>query len=355
MSQARTNSVTVADVSQEARVSKSTAARVLSGRGSVSPQARERVLAAADKLGYLPNALARAMSKGITNSVGVVIPDIANPFFSAVVRGLSDHVRSVGLEVIIANTDNDPEFEARSLEMLASKRVDGLVLAPVIPESADAVGRLAERGLPIVLLDRRSQGLEHLPLVTLAHEYSAHLATRHLIELGHRRIAVVCEVADLAGLQDAGRLAHRPAAQRMRGYLRALTEAGIPIDPGLLIRAAYEERAATEVVVDQLAGLDATAIFATDSVLTSGTYRAMQRLGLRTPQDLSFVGFDDQDWTTLVSPPITVVTQPSRRLGEAAAELLRRRIAEPSDAVEDVVLPGQLFVRASTARASEPL
>ena len=348
MTQARPDSVTVADVAREARLSKSTAARVLAGRGSVSPEARERVLAAAERLGYLPNALAQAMSKGVTNTVGVVIPDIANPFFSAVVRGLSDHVRSAGLEIIISNTDNDREIEARSLEMLAKKRVDGVVLAPVIPDGSETAQMLSRRGFPIVLLDRRSRGLEDLPLVTLDHEGAALLATSHLIDLGHRRIAVVCEIADLGRL-DPSEPAHRPAAQRLRGYLRALVAAGIEPDRGLVIQTAYEEHAAADDVAARLPNLQATALFATDSVLTSGSFRALQALGMRLPEDISFVGFDDQDWTTLVDPPVTVLTQPRAELGRAAAEMLQARIADPAALLNDIELPGQMFVRASTA------
>ncbi len=351
MTNSKSDSVTVADVARAAEVSKSTAARVLGNRGSASPAARNKVLAAAERLGYYPNALARAMSEGRAHTIGAVIPDISSPFFSSVVRGLTDRIREAGLEVLIINTDNDAEIEAHSLEMLATKRVDGLVLAPVIPHGSGMARLLAQRGLPIVLFDRRSEGLQDLPLVALNHEHAAQLATQHLIDLGHRRIAVATQVPSWVGrLLDPAQPAERPSAQRLRGYLSALHQADIPIDMRLIINTPYDHMGAADAVMHGLAGLDATALIATDSVVTHGAFLALQRLGIGMPDELSFVGFDDQDWTTLVSPQITVLTQPLRGLGVAAADLLSRRIAQPDEPQADVLLHGELLIRQSTRR-----
>ena len=349
MTNRNTDSVTVADVARAAQVSKSTAARVLSNRGSASPEARSQVLAAAERLGYYPNALARAMSAGRAHMVAAVIPDISNPFFSGVVRGVSDRMRAAGLEVIIVNTDNSAAIETQSLELLAPRRVDGVVLAPVIPDGSDIARTLAQRGLPIVLFDRRSRGLEDLPLVALDHEAAGRLATQHLIDLGHERIAVATQVPSrIARLLDPAEPVLRPSARRLRGYLTALREAGIPLDSGLIIDAPYDHLAAADAVAAKLPGLEATALFATDSVVTHGAFQALQRLGVQVPGELSFLGFDDQHWTTLVNPQITVLTQPLRGLGQAAADLLSRRIAHPSETAEDVILRGELLIRQST-------
>ncbi|WIY83380.1 LacI family DNA-binding transcriptional regulator [Propionimicrobium sp. PCR01-08-3] len=349
MTISKADSVTVADVARAAHVSKSTAARVLSDRGSASPAARKKVLDAAARLGYYPNALARAMSEGRSKMIGVVIPDISIPFFSAVVRGLTDRMRAVGLEVIIINTDNNATVEAHSLELLATKRVDGLVLAPVIPEGSDIARTLAQRGLPIVLLDRRGPGLDDLPLVALDHEDAAYAATKHLLDLGHRRIAVATQVPENATrLLDPPDPAARPSALRLRGYLSALQEAGIAADTDLVINAPYDHVAAADAVAERLAGLDATALFATDSVVTHGSYQALQRLKIVIPDELSFIGFDDQDWTTLVTPRITVLTQPMHDMGRAAADLLNQRIANPNEAQQDVLLHGEVLTRQST-------
>lgn len=351
MTISKTDSVTVADVAQLAHVSKSTAARVLSDRGSASPAARKKVMAAAERLGYYPNALARAMSEGRSKTIGVVIPDISIPFFSAVVRGLTDRMRAAGLEVIITNTDNNASTEAHSLELLATKRVDGLVLAPVIPDGSDMARTLAQRGLPIVLFDRRGTGLEDLPLVSLDHEEAARLATQHLIDLGHTRIAVATQVpGDVARLLDPPESTTRPSALRLRGYLSALRDAGIPVDASLIIDAPYNHAAAADAVAAHLASIEATALFATDSVVTHGSFQALRRLGTAIPDDLSFIGFDDQDWTTLVTPQLTVLTQPMHDLGRCAADLLNQRIAHPSEPQSDVLLHGAVLTRRSTRR-----
>lgn len=345
----RRESVTTADVARAAMVSKATAARVLSGRGSASEEARERVLRAAETLGYVPNELAKAMSIGVTNTIGVVIPDIANPFFASVVRGISDRLRSKGIEIIISNTDNDPQVEARALRLLAAKRVDGLVLAPVIPGPSKVAADLSDKGLPMVLLDRRTEGLEAIPLVSLDHAATARLATRHLLTLGHERIAILTEVPELALHQPnpSGGI-HRPAALRLWGHVSALRDAGIDLDPGLVLGADYDQQSAAQAVRSGLPRTGATALFCTDSVLTSGAYRGIAALGIRLPDQLSFIGFDDQDWTTMVTPAVTVMAQPPKKLGDAAADVLLRRVEEPEVPVEDTIFQGELLVRGST-------
>jgi len=346
----RRESVTTADVARAADVSKATAARVLSGRGSTSEASRRRVREAAAALGYVPNELAKAMSVGITNTIGVVSPDIANPFFAAVVRGISDRIRSRGIEIIISNTDNDQQIESRALRLLAAKQVDGIVLAPVIPGPGLVAADLSSRGLPLVLLDRRTEGLEAAPLVSLDHAATARLATNHLIALGHTRIAILTEVPELALLQPGsqGRI-DRPATQRLWGYLSALAEAGIELDPRLVIGTAYHQSAAEAAVRASLSGSRATALFATNSVVTSGAFRALASLGVSIPKQLSFIGFDDQEWTTMVTPPVSVVAQPPLELGVAAADALMRRIEDPDAPIADAILPGDLLLRASTA------
>jgi LacI family transcriptional regulator len=349
--------VTVVDVARAAGVSKSTAARVLSETGSASTAARGKVLAAAARLGYRPNALARAMARGRTNTIAAVIPDVSSPFFSAVVRGVSDVARAAGCEVVISNTDNDPDVEDRALDVLTQKRVDGIVIAPVLRPQAHAM--LAEVGerLPIVLVDRAQQGegATSFPLVSVDHTQASTLAVRHLLELGHRRIAIVTEAADqvpeLLSRTAAPARDLRPSSARLLGYLRELQVWGISPDPGLVIGTSFDADETAERVGRALAdGLDTTAMYCTDSTLTLGAYRGLSRLGVALPDRLSFVGFDEQDWTTLVHPAITVVDQPRSQLGERAGRLLLDTIRDPSVPTADTVLPARLIIRNSTAR-----
>lgn len=355
--------VTIIDVAQAAGVSKSAAARVLSGSGSASERTRKKVLEAAERLGYRPNQLARAMKSGATNTIGIVVPDVALPFFSAVLRGLTDTARAAGFEVLVSNTDNDADIEARSLELLAEQRVDGIVIAPVFQDSPDAIIRLHQEGMPIVLLDRRMPGLEHLPLVSLDHVDATEQAVRSLIDAGHRRIALVTEASqggstldDLAA-QDADHSdlsLLRPSAQRLIGYLRALRRADLEIDEDLIIRSGYttaEAQQAVAAFLDRRAG--ATALHATDAVLSSGAYRGIRSRGLSIPDDLSFIGFDDEDWTTMVEPAVTVIEQPRQRLGATATTalvgIIRGGAAEP----HQQLLQAELVARDSAVSVSD--
>lgn len=351
--------VTIIDVALAAGVSKSAAARVLAQTGSTSEKTRKKVLDAADRLGYRPNQLARAMKSGATNTIGIVVPDVAIPFFSAVLRGIADTARAAGFEVLVGNTDNDADIEARSLELLAEQRVDGIVIAPVFQPEPAAIMRLHQEELPIVLLDRRMPGLEGIPLVSVDHVDATEQAVRALIDEGHRRIALVTEASaahsELADLidratEDLDRSLLRPSAQRLVGYARALREAGIDIDDALIIRSGYSTADAQQAVQAFFErGIDATALHATDAVLSSGAYRGIRAADLTVPGDLSFIGFDDQDWTTMVQPAVTVVEQPRQRLGATATTtlvgIIRGGTAEPACQM----LAAELLVRGSVA------
>ncbi|WP_309066005.1 LacI family DNA-binding transcriptional regulator [Microbacterium sp.] len=354
----RNGSVTIIDVAREAGVSKSAAARVLARSGSASAETRNRVLAAAAKLGYRPNQLARAMKSGSTRTIGVILPDVASAFFSAVLRGLTDSARAAGFEVLVSNTDNDPDIEASSIDLLAEKRVDGIVVAPVFQEQPSAILEIADEGVPLVLLDRRMPQLEHLPLVCVDHADASRQATAALLALGHTRIALITETArtlgelqELSASSDLSLL--RPSAQRAIGYLRALAAAGIGPDDAVLVRSGYSVESASSAVTAFLeSGVRVTAAHATDAVLTSGAYRAFGTHGLRLPQDLSFVGFDDQDWTTLVRPAVSVVDQPRQRLGAAAATALIAAIRGNRPDELNVRLGASLLMRDSAAPAA---
>ncbi|WP_309105093.1 LacI family DNA-binding transcriptional regulator [Microbacterium sp.] len=353
----RSASVTIIDVAREAGVSKSAAARVLARNGSASAATRERVLAAAAKLGYRPNQLAKAMKSGSTRTIGVIVPDVASSFFSAVLRGLTDSARAAGFEVLVSNTDNDPDIEASSIDLLAEKRVDGIVIAPVFQDEPSAILDIADEGLPVVLLDRCMPRLEHLPLVCVDHADASRQATAALLKLGHRRIALITETTrtvpelqQLARESDLSLL--RPSAQRAIGYLRALADAGLNAEDALLVRSGYSVESAAGAMIGFLDGEhDVTAAHATDAVLTSGAYRAFSAKGMRLPDDLSFVGFDDQDWTTLVRPAVSVVDQPRQRLGAAAATALIAAIRGNRPEELNVRLNASLLMRESAVAA----
>ncbi|MCL4722258.1 MAG: LacI family transcriptional regulator, partial [Gammaproteobacteria bacterium] len=322
--------------------------------GSASQDARDRVLKAADKLGYRPNAIARAMASGASMTIAAVIPDIASPYFSAVMRGLIDSARANGFEVLLTNTDNTPAMEERSIEVLAEKRVDGFVIAPVFQDNPRAIERLVNEGSAVVLLDRRMPALADVPLVSLDHVGASRLAAGHLLDLGHRRIAIVTE-ASPSGHERWATYADnastlRPSQQRQLGFALAFAERGLPLDTAVVIHAEYTAESATAAfgrAIDTGPGF--TAVYCTDAVLTYGAFRAVAQRRLAIPQQFSFVGFDDQNWTTVVSPPITVVNQPTHALGTAATNMLLELIRHPGATATDLQLPAQLVPRGSTA------
>ncbi|WP_054952678.1 LacI family DNA-binding transcriptional regulator [Flaviflexus massiliensis] len=346
--------VTILDVAALAGVSKSTAARVISGNGSTSAEASQRVTEAALKLGYHPNALAKAMVSGTSKTIGIVIPDIANPFFSTAVRGISDSARAAGYEVIIANSDNDAEIESRSINLLLEKQVDGIIVAPVFQEKSASIVHAAESGTPIILLDRRGGGAYAGPLVAINNVEASVSATNFLIDSGHKHIAIVSEAAESVEYlkdYDDDPTALRPSSQRLLGYLRAMTAGGLATDEGHIVRTSFDKNTTANRVSNFLrSDKDVSAIFSTDSVVSSGSFIALSKAAALQAHDISFLAFDDQEWTTMVSPTVSVVTQPRYQLGSIAATKLLERINLPARKVHDSLLGTELLIRESTTR-----
>jgi LacI family transcriptional regulator len=259
-----------------------------------------------------------------------VVTDIGTPFFARAVRGISDSARSAGYEVLLSNTDGDPSAEERALRVLEEKRADGVIVAPSDPAAVDAARRLLEGGTPVVALDRRLSGLRGADSVLLDNRKAAREAVAYLIALGHRRIAVLSEGSlerALAATETRDVVRERPSVARVAGYLCALREAGLEVDPDLVLHSAYDRIEAVQVVGDFLSRGDrASALFCTDALLSTGAFTAVRESGLACPEELSFIAFDDQEWTQLVRPRLTVVSQPAYEIGAAAVGLLLRRI-----------------------------
>ncbi|MGX1163000.1 LacI family transcriptional regulator [Arthrobacter sp. SLBN-100] len=345
---------TIIDVAAKAGVSKSTAARALARYGSVSAKTREAVQKAADELGYQPNALARSMITGRTKTIGVVIPDVGNHFFAVAMRGISTAAREAGYEVLLSSTEGDLALERRAVELLAGKRVDGIVVAPVSTEDTDHLERLEGQGIAVTLLDRPAPKVKAASFVSVDHVEASTLAVNHLIDLGHREIGIVTEALMPAGWKPDARQESkklRPSAARLVGYVNALRGAGLRYRHEYVAWSAYAKASAYEAtrrLVRDNPGL--TAVYCTDSELSAGAFAALQDLKISCPKDMSLIGFDDQDWATLVRPRLTVVDQPSYQLGMAATEELLSTIGSAQDRRGDRTLSGRLIVRDSTAR-----
>ncbi|MFN8194764.1 MAG: LacI family DNA-binding transcriptional regulator [Nocardioidaceae bacterium] len=356
MSTPTTGAVTVTDVARRAGVSVATAARALGNYGSVSDRSRERVEAAAAELGYRPNMVARSMITKTTQTVGVIVADIENPFFLRALRGITDRLARSGYDVLLANSDEDPAQEYRALQVMAARRVDGLIVTPTEESERDMLAELIDDGLPVVLLDRRLHGLE-ADSVGLRNRRAAREATQHLLDVGHERIAVITgagpDRADELHRTDPRGLKRIQATtfgMRTAGYREALAAAGIPFVADYLPTVGFRREDACAATSALMAlPRPPTAIITFDSVLTLGALRGLQQTGVRCPDECSLIGFDDAEWTEVVSPPITVMSQPVLQLGERAAErLLQRMNGEPVD-VAAIRLSARLVERGSVA------
>jgi LacI family transcriptional regulator len=324
---------TIPDVAARAGVSPATAARALGGYGAVSAAARERVLAAADELGYRRNDLARAMITGRTQTIGLVIADIENPFFAGAVRGVTDAARRAGYEVLLTNTDEDPEAERAAVRVLLARQVDGLIVAPASHDT-DHLRAAEAGGHPVVLLDRRVPGLD-VDTVLVDNHAAARDVVERLVAAGHRRIAMVT-----GGTRSGDRSAPAPAPapapvrasvstgqDRVDGFLAALREAGVAEPATYLRTGAHSPEQANERMADLLRlPTPPTAVFASDSRVALGVVKAIRAAGLSVPDQISVVAFDDADWTSVVTPPISVVAQPTHAMGRRAAEMLVSRL-----------------------------
>ncbi|MCC7372417.1 MAG: LacI family DNA-binding transcriptional regulator [Chloroflexi bacterium] len=331
---------TIIDVAREAGVSTTTVSHVLNDTRPVAVATRQRVLAAIERLHYEVNSLAQGLKRDRSHTIGLLITDISNPFFTSLVRGIEDVANAAGYSVILCNTDEDPRKELTYLSMLRRKRVDAILMAPTGTRQP-AVDRLVELGFPLVCFDRPPPGAP-CDAVLVDNVRGAWEAVNHLVELGHTRIGVI---SGLAGVGTTN--------ERLAGFHQALADRGIRADPDLVrlgnsrLDGGYRE---------MLALLDLprppSAVFSTNNLMTIGALLALQARQVRVPDDLAIVGFDDFDWAIVLRPRLTSVAQPTYEIGATAARMLLERIEggggkEP----RHVVLPTRLIVRESCGAA----
>lgn len=323
------------DVAQRAGVSAATVSHVLNASRFVSDETRQRVLSAVQDLGYIPSAIARGLRSRRTRTIGLIVSDVENPYFTEVARAVERRAADAGYTVVLGNTDEDPARERAIVQVMLSQRVDGIVLAPAAGDHDLAHLRTAqERQVPVVLVNRRLEGIA-ATTVTADADTGSYELTRHAIAQGHRRIAAVRGRLDTSTTQD-----------RLRGYRRALEEAGIDDDPALVVMGGSKTGAAYEATAQLLeVSPRPTCIYAFNNLMTEGVLLALKDLDVACPEEMSLVGFDDFRSARAITPPLTVVAQPTHEIGRVATELLLRRL--DGEDVEDVVLPTRLVIRGS--------
>jgi LacI family transcriptional regulator len=327
---------TIKDVAKRAGVSPATASRVAGNYGYVSAENRQKVRKAIRELGYKPNRIARSMVTKSTQSVGLVVTDIQNPFFAQLARAIEEVTWEHGYTLILANTDESVERENAILTVMQEKRVDGLILVPASSQANSTRTDLFIQGMPMVLLDRASDGIE-VDTVLVDNENGAYQAVSSLIEFGHTRIGMVVDSLDIT-----------TNVERMAGYRSALRDHGLPIDDHLIISCQHTRQSAYAVTANVLEQPDRpTALFTAFNFITIGTLRAIQEAGLQIPDDISIVGFDEVDWYELNYPQLSAVTQPVTDLGRVAAERLIARLKGDKNMAHEIRLKTKFVLRQS--------
>lgn len=326
---------TIKDVAAKAGVSIGTASNVLAGRRSVRPEAAERVRAAMAALDYSPNGIARSLRGRSTRTIGLVVPDNANPFFAETSWAIEQDCGEAGFALMICNTGRSLDREAITIGMLLEKRVDGIIVAT--SDNPRALADVVAAGVPLVVIDHDATGLA-ADVVVVDHRRGGELAARHLVSLGHRCLACITSPPERAN------------ASRIQGFRSVLADAGLELPDAAVhesdAHAGGGYRAARTLLERDPA---TTAIFASNDLVALGVIRASYDLGRPVPAALSVVGYDDISLADQVMPRLTTVRQPLRDIGRRASEILRRRITDREAPVERWVLPVELVVRESTA------
>jgi len=323
-------SVGIKDVARVADVSAATVSRVLSGR-VVDLEMQKRVLAAVAQTGYRPNLAARRLRSRHSNTIGLVVADIRNPFFTAVSRSVEDIAYARGLRVILCNTDENPAKEAMYLQLMQEERVTGVILAPTRSGVEQAARQQFD--FPVVLIDRTIPGAAQ-DSVVLDNEAMAALLVQQLHAAGHRRIAGFFGASSTTG------------GERSAGYVKAMGDLGLVPES---IPVAHGEGEAERALTDLLSKPGhATALIASNGVMLTAILRAVHALGLSVPRDVALAGFDNEPWMDLVGGGLTVIEQPVEEIGRIAMAMLSERLDHPDGAPRKVVIGGRCLVRGSS-------
>lgn len=339
---AQSGVATIKEVAAAANVSTATVSRVLSGSKRARPQVRHRVLTAVDMLKYHPNHLARDLRAGLRKVIGVIIPDLQNPFLTGVVRGVEDVLQKSGYSLILGNSDEQAEREQKHLAVMRAEGAAGLILVPSDAPHANYES-LRTWDIPIVAADRMPRGLL-VDLVCSDNRDGARAATSHLIAHGYKDIAIINGPDGVNVAED-----------RLAGYREALLAAGIKPRHSLIIHSNFRQaggRASMLRLLDQ--ARPPRAVFVANNLMTLGALQAIHERGMAIPEEVAVVGFDDMPWAVSLRPALTVVAQPIEEIGREAAELLLQRLKTPNQLVRQIVLSTQLIIRSSCGGHASP-
>jgi LacI family transcriptional regulator len=330
--------VTIKDVAKKAGVSSATVSRVLSGKPYVRSVVIDRVMSAVEDLNYRPSRVARSLRVQKSNIVGLIISDIMNPFFTALIRAVEDVASDKGYTIFLCNSDENIEKEREYIAVMQSEQIAGLLITPTF-EQGGCCRPLIEAGIPVVSFDRRITDID-VDTVLVDNVKGAYDAVTHLIEQGHTKIAAVTGSED----KTTGR-------ERLAGYRQALVDHNIPLDPQFVFSGIPKKETGREIARRILQNpTTPSAIFCGNNLLTMGLLNYMKEAGRKIPDDFALVSFDDLEWYTLTTPTITAVRQPVYELGKTAANLLFDRIEGKQFPIRQILLQPELVIRSSSRR-----
>ncbi len=331
--------VTIQTVADYAKVSRATVSRVLNDNPTVNSEIRDRVLEAVRILGYEPNRAARRLRKPSDDVIGVIISDIQNPYFTSVIRGIEDAAYSHNMNILLCNSDEDSGKFQKYLRVLQAESVAGLIVSPTsVERDRQALEDIQEKGVPIVLIDR---GIESFDTIGVDNEDGGYLATNHMLQQGRRRIGII--YPDVSTCHA-----------RYRGYVRALTEADIALEPALIKIADYTAQSAYDYARELLHFIrPPDAIFSANDLVTLSVLRACREQKIKVPEDIAIVGFDDMPWSEELYTPLTVIAQPTYEIGKQAVQVLRHRLENGLAPAQTITLSTRLIMRQSSQAISE--
>ena len=329
---------TIIEVAKRAGVSPTTVSHVINNTRFVSEDTRLRVMDAISELDYRQNILARALRRGETHTLGLILPDSANPFFAEVGRSIEEAAYEKNYNIILCNSEWNKEKEERYVKVLSEKQVDGVIFMATGDEPR-SLSRLLEQDIPIVVVDRELEDLEMDSVLTNNRD-GGYAATRHLIDYGHQRIGCISGPSHIT-----------PSAQRVTGYQQALLDAGLTIEEELVVQGDFRPQTGYEAAHHLLTLNDPpSAIFVCNDMMAIGVLSLATSLGMRIPEDFSVVGFDNIELSTYTVPPLTTYSQSKELMGYNAIKMLLERIHHRSQPARRVIVPGELVVRQSSGR-----
>ncbi|MGM0368418.1 MAG: LacI family DNA-binding transcriptional regulator [Actinomycetota bacterium] len=332
--------VTQKDVAKQAGVSSATVSAVVNNNKFVSPKLRKKVLQAIEDLNYEVNSIARSLKSKKTYTIGVIVGNVLSYFYSVIAKSVEDTAKKYGYNIILCNGDDDPAEELKYLKVLKSNRVDGIILTPT-GKVVDYINHILKTGTNLVLIDRIIDSVK-CDSVIVDNFNGAYEAVKHLIDNGYKKIAII-----------NGYIDRTTGKQRLEGYLRALKDSGLKVNNDLIKIGTFKKKSGLELSKELIERNRPEAIFTANLDITMGAIKTIKQLGLKIPEDIAILGFDDSEWSGIADPPVTCVRQPTYNLGKTATELLIERIDKKGKVtnLQNVVLKTELIIRGSSGMA----